>query len=139
MWEYLRSLPELDRQRAVLEVFVRMHLTVTSMQKYTHVRYSQLSDGETSWTLLDADDDGLREEKQVHFGEAANFAANAVLGGMIKEQPYEIARLTIKFHPPTLAVDILNDTNTPILSGVLIDLDMEQQVQRELLAHMKEE
>jgi hypothetical protein len=138
LWNTLRQLDPSDQQRAYLETFVRLHLTVTSMQPYTHVR-ADVQGGGVRWHLLKADDNAVYEEKQVEFGSEANAVARGVLAPFIKDQPYEIARLVVKFSPPTLQMDVLNETNTPIASGKLIALDIEEQVRRELLAHMKEE
>jgi hypothetical protein len=44
----------------------------------------------------------------------------------------------VKFNPPTLQVDVLSRDNTSIVSGVLIDLDVEARVRRDLLAFIKE-
>lgn len=133
IWERIKSLSDQDRQRAMLHTFVRMHLTVDSMQKYTHVRAeigSHMSG--LGWKLMIADDDSVTEEKEVEFGSSANALVKAVIGPFIKEQPYSLARLAIRFSPPTLQIDVLNDTNTPIWSGKLIDLDMEAQIRAQL-------
>lgn len=138
MWETLAALSEADRQRAVLETFVRMHLTVSSMQKYTHVRAEMQSDQVHHWQLLIADDDGVTEEKEVQFGSGANAVVKAVLEPFTKGQPYDRARLVVRFSPPTLQIDVLNATNTPIVSGRLIDIDMEAQIRQQLIEQMKE-
>jgi hypothetical protein len=137
LWNRLSNMDDEDRQRAILETFVRMHLTVTSMQPYTHVR-AELESG-IRWQLLRADNDAVYEEKEIAFGSAANEVAKLVLQRFIKGQPFSLARLVIKFSPPTLQVDVLNETNTPIVSGVLIDEQMEEQIRRQLLAHIKED
>src|SRR5688572_22939085 len=103
LWDRLKGFDPKDRQRAVLETFVRMHLVVASMRPYTHVRAELRGGGSgVKWALLDADDNEMREEKEVEFGSAANEVAKAVLGPLIKDQPWELARLVIKFNPPTL-------------------------------------
>lgn len=140
LWARLKGFDPKDRQRAVLETFVRMHLVVASMQPFTHVR-AELRGGGSGirWALLDADDNEMRVEKEVEFGSAANEVAKAVLDPLIKDQPWELARLVIKFNPPTLQVDIINETNTPIFSGKLVDIDMEAQIRRQLGLQIKEE
>jgi hypothetical protein len=137
-WDRLSELDDEDRQRAVLETFVRMHLTVTSMQPYTHVR-AQLESTHIRWQLLRADNDAVYEEKDIEFGSNANHVAMLVLNKFTKDQPYNVARMVVKFSPPTLQIDVLNETNTPLISGVLIDEQMEEQIRRQLLSHIKEE
>lgn len=138
LWETLAKLDENDRQRALLETFVRMHLTVTSMQNYTHVRVEMTNGSIPHWSLLKADDNAIYEEKEVQFGSGADAVAKAVMRPFVKDQPYDRARLVVVFSPPTLQIDVLNATNTPIVSGKIIALDIEEQVRRELLAHMKD-
>jgi hypothetical protein len=121
----------------VLETFVRMHLTVPEVGKYTHVR-AELSGSYVVWHLLDADDDGVREEKQINMSTVANEVAARVLGPFIAGQNYERARMVVKFSPPALQVDVLSRENTSIVSGVLIDLDVEARVRRDLWAFIKE-
>jgi len=139
LWQRLKSFDVKDRQRAVLETFVRMYLTVASMKPYTHVRAEMRGAGSLKWQLLDADDNEMRKEEEVEFGSAANDVAKAVLEPLVKDQPWELARMVIRFSPPTLQVDVINETNTPIFSGKLIDLDMEQQIRSQLRLEMKEE
>jgi len=140
LWDNLKSLDDRDRQRAVLETFVKMHLVVASMQPFTHVRAEMRGGGSgIKWQLLDADDNEMRQEKEVEFGQAANDVAKAVLAPLVKDQPWELARMVIRFSPPTLQVDIINQTNTPIFSGRLIDMNMEAQIRDQLRLQMKEE
>ena len=134
LWSNIGGLDSRDRQRAVLETFVRMHLSVEAMKPYTHIR-AEIRGGTASsvrWQLLDADDNEIRKEEEVNMGAEANDVAKAVLNPMMKDQPWELARMVVKFSPPTLQVDIINETNTPIFSGKLIDMDMEEQIRRQL-------
>jgi len=139
LWEALLALPDDDRQRALLETFVRLHLTVTSMKKWTHAQSIMNTPNAVRWRMLDADDDGIREEKEIEFGSLADKVVRAVLGKFVREQPWETARLTIVFSPPTLQIDVLNQTNTPIFSGKLIDMDMEAQIRSQLRLNITEE
>jgi hypothetical protein len=137
IWKAVGKMSDEERQRAVLETFVRMHLTVPEFGKYTHVR-AELSGSYVDWHLLDADDDSVREEKQINMSTVANEVAARVLGPFIAGANYERARMVVKFNPPTLQVDVLSRDNTSIVSGVLIDLDVEARVRRDLLAFIKE-
>jgi hypothetical protein len=132
----LSNLKGTDLQRAVLETFVKMRMLENRLQgAWTHVRYENRG-GSHHWVLLDADDDGVRCEQDTTFGDAANRAMSQLIEPFIAEQNYELARVTIRFSPPKMNIDVLTNWNTPIVSGELIDLHLEEQVRSQLALMM---
>jgi hypothetical protein len=132
----LKGLQNTDLQRAVLETFVTMHLTDQRMQGWTHVR-CEIRGGSVRWVLLDADDDSVRREKDVQMGSDANEALLDISRPFTAGQYWELCRITIRFSPPKMAIDVLTSTNAPVVTGELIDLHMEDQIRMQLALMMK--
>lgn len=127
----LEDLRGTDLQRAVLETFVTLHLTDPRLKGWTHVRCENRH-GSIRWLLLDADDDSVRRERDITMGSDANAALINMCQPFVAEQNYELCRVTIRFSPPRMTVDVLTDTNAVVLTGELIDLHLEEQVRSQL-------
>jgi hypothetical protein len=132
----LGGLQNTDLQRAMLETFVTMHLSDQRMQGWTHVR-CEIRGTSVRWLLLDADDDSVRREKDVQMGSDANAAMLSIARPFTAEQYWELCRISIRFSPPKMTIDVLTDTNIPVVTGELIDLHMEDQVRAQLALMMK--
>lgn len=132
----LAGLRDTDLQRAVLETFVTMHLTDYRLKGWTHVRCERRGTS-IRWVLLDADDDSVRREQDTTMGSDANAALLNMTQPFVEGQHWELCRVTIRFSPPRMTVDVLTDTNAVVLTGELIDLNLEAQIQQQLALLME--
>lgn len=132
----LSGLQNTDLQRAVLETFVTMYLTDPRMTGWTHIR-CEIRGTSCRWVLLDADDDAVRRERDVNMGSDANAAMLAMSRPFTAGQHWELCRITTRFSPPKMGIDVLTTTNIPVVTGELIDLHMEDQIRAQLALMMK--
>lgn len=132
----LRDLRDTDLQRAVLETFVVLFEADQRFNGWTHVRFERRHTA-CWWFLLDADPDCVRREQQITMGDDANRALFNLTQPFVDEQQWEVCRVTVRFSPPRMTVDVLTDTNAVVLSGELIDLHLEEQVRNQLALMME--
>ena len=117
-----------DAQRLLLETVLRM-VPLDEFKGYTHLRYTT----DAGWYLLDADDNEMRSEKRIKMGDlATELAARSLL-------PFEESshsRCTICFKPARMQIDVFNSDNSTTHSEIIIDVDLEGRVRREISTNL---
>jgi len=122
-----------DAQRALLEIVVRMAMTQPMFKKYTHLRYNS-----GHWQLINADDNGVYAEREINMGRRANDIAE-LADAPYNEPGASITRMTVRFNPPMLSIDVLDKSNNPLKAERIIDTEMEHRLQQELLSKLRSE
>lgn len=123
-----------DQMRVVLEIWLRLHHSDRRMAKFTHARasFDNISNntilGNIEWYLLVADDNSVQLVQPVRLGQFAYPTVRKIVETFAKQAPGAAkGQITFRFHPPSVGLDLMSDTNEPLFGRHVIDLAADQR------------